>query len=341
MNPLLVLPLLLAPAQGIRTYVLKDKTEIRAEVLGLEGESVRLRAHVTGGTAETTRKISDFVPHSAFNLLRATSPADDVQAHVKLAEFAIENGLVDAARRELLKARDLANDQRLAPDFEHRLVARAVTVLDRLLRQMLEDGRIQDARFIVSQILSANPSRLTDAQKAEFVDLVEGTVEKRKEDAARAKEARADAASSARREQSLEPVRKTVDRGKSMHRQALLASDKAARAIGAFDQAIQAFDSAEKGAGKLMEGSPDDRVLADEAHALVAEAQEYRTSSLLSQASLYVVRSNFNAATGNVNRILADDPENAQALAMRARIELAANEGDWGGAVVGGFGRVR
>ena len=47
-------------------------------------------------------------------------------------------------------------------------------------------------------------------------------------------------------------------------------------------------------------------------------------------ASLYTTRSSFNDAVKSTNAALALDPNNAAALAQRARIEQTANEGiDW------------
>ena len=52
--------------------------------------------------------------------------------------------------------------------------------------------------------------------------------------------------------------------------------------------------------------------------------------SLLSEASLELARGSFNDAMESVNRILVDDADNAQALAMRARIDVQQNDWGWG-----------
>ena len=314
-----------------RTYALKDGKELLAEVLSVDGDRVNLKVHVETGTVEVTRPIADVVPHSAFNIMRTAVPPKDIAAHVKLAEFAIENGLVDAAKRTLTRARELADDQGIEPDLERRLVERAVRILDGLFRQMVKEGRIQDARFFLSQILSRRPSRLSDSQKQELVDLVEREVEAQKSAKASAKQAQANEANSAKRDQTLEPLRKRLEKGKESHRRALMISDKGSQAINEFDQAIRSFDSVQKEGRAQMSRNPNDPALADEVQSLVAEAGQYRTSSLLAQASLQVTRGQFNQATKSVNSVLADDPENSQALAMRARIEIAANEDTgWG-----------
>ena len=68
--------------------------------------------------------------------------------------------------------------------------------------------------------------------------------------------------------------------------------------------------------------------------AITERAQGYVVSTLLDQASLNLTRGQINEAMGKVNNILATDPSNRQAQAMRARIEIAANE-------AAGFGRRR
>jgi tetratricopeptide (TPR) repeat protein len=47
----------------------------------------------------------------------------------------------------------------------------------------------------------------------------------------------------------------------------------------------------------------------------------------LNLASVYATRTSYNKALGEVNQALAIDPQNAQALAARARIEQSANTG--------------
>jgi hypothetical protein len=342
MKALFFAALSLVPAPEIRTFVLKDLGEVRAEVLRIDGDRVQLRVQVEGGTAEATRPLSDFAPQSAFIIMRSETPPDDMAGHLKLAEFAIHNGLVDAGLRELRKARDLAVGKGIDPSHEARLVARGLAVLEEIFRQLVAGGRLQDARVLLTQILSNPKSLLSDAQKQELVNLVEEAEGKKREETARAKEARADAEASARREQQLDPMRRSLDRAKSMQHQALLDSHRASQAINEFGAASQAFASVRREGEQLLKRSPGDATLADEVKAMTEEARQNEASSLLSQASIYVVRGNFNSAMGSVNRVLADDPENSQALAMRARIELAANEGDSVGAgVVGGFGRVR
>ncbi|MGH3115150.1 MAG: hypothetical protein ACRDOP_16940, partial [Gaiellaceae bacterium] len=130
--------LALAPPAAPRTYALKDGKELLAEVLRVDGNRVALKVHVETGTVEVTRPIEDFVPHSAFNILRTAVAPNDIAAHVKLAEFAVENGLIDAARRELRRAREIADDQGIELELEGRLVERAVRILDGLLRQMVK-----------------------------------------------------------------------------------------------------------------------------------------------------------------------------------------------------------
>jgi hypothetical protein len=59
--------------------------------------------------------------------------------------------------------------------------------------------------------------------------------------------------------------------------------------------------------------------------------------SLLSLGSISLIRGQHNKALGYVNTLLVLDPDNQDAKAMRARIEIAANES---GPSIGGTGNV-
>ena len=70
-------------------------------------------------------------------------------------------------------------------------------------------------------------------------------------------------------------------------------------------------------------------VMVRELQVMDQTASDLRVDCLLTGASLYTTRGQFTAAMGNVNQVLAMDPDNRQAQAMRGRIEVAANSG-WG-----------
>jgi hypothetical protein len=328
--PLLLLPFLPLPAIAaqIQTFVLKDKQQIRGEILQREPDRIQLKLSVAGGTMTVWKNISDFDPHSGYRILRDGTPKDDVAGHIKLAGYAIDNGLIAVARRELRNARDLANDENLDPELEKRLLDKAVVVVEDILRRMLAEGKIKDARYALSQIMQA--PRLDDARKAMFHDLVEGKVAEMERARESTQAAEASAAEIAARDKAIKPVQERIDRGKDRRKSALMGSKSFGSASAEFDRAIRDFKDAIKIADQQRRKNPNDRVLIEDLDHLKTQAEDLSNSCLLSQASLSLTHGSYNKAMSKVNQVLAVDENNKQALAMRARIEIAASSGGWG-----------
>ena len=164
---------MVAAAQSVaqsapQSYQLKDNTVIRAEIMSVDKaqDRVEYRFFAGGGSGVTARPLSAFSVHSQFNILRATLDRNDLEGRIELASFAVDNGLIAAGKRELLKARDIANDQGIAPELEERIMDEAVKALDGLLRGMLQQGKMKDAYYVLHEIMAGE--RITDAHMRWF-----------------------------------------------------------------------------------------------------------------------------------------------------------------------------
>ena len=62
-----------------RSYQLKDKTVIRAEIRSVDQarDRVEYQWFAGGGSGVTARKLTDFSPHSQFNMIRSGVDAND------------------------------------------------------------------------------------------------------------------------------------------------------------------------------------------------------------------------------------------------------------------------
>lgn len=318
----------IAPAQGARSYQLKNGDVIQAEILDVDKaqDQVRLKFFQGGGSGIVTRRLSDFSPHSQFNVLRTTIPEGDIEGHVQLAEFAVSNGLIAAGKRELLHARDLANDEGIAPDLEQKLMDQAVTILDGLLQAMLKEGKMNDAKLLLHEIM-AGP-RLTDAQKQHFTDLVAGKSKEIKEANAKARADQRAAELSAEQQRVLKPLQDAMQRGSQLQQQALKSLQNQSQALNAYGAAAREFQAVQQEVEKQTRTYSNDKDLVSELAALSRQAQGDLINCLLGEASIYTTRSSFNQALGMVGQVLAMDSQNQQALNMRARIEIAANSDD-------------
>ena len=323
-----------------RSYQLKDNSVIRAEITSVDQAQDRVEYlwFAGGGSGRTARKLSDFSPHSQFNMIRSGVEANDIEGHVKLAEFAVDNGLIAAGKRELLKARDLANDQAMAPELAERIMDEAVRVLDGLLRGMLAEDKMKDANYVLTEIMAG--TRITDAQKTHFTDLVHSKTAEIEDAKARERADKRAAQLTAERQRQLKPVQDRLQRGKDLERQALLNLKDQTRALNAYQRAVRDFESVQRQAENLTRRHSNDAGFTAELDSLSKQAEDEMITSLLSQASIYTTRGSFNQALGLVGQVLAVDSQNRQALDMRARIEIAANSNS--GFIVGrGIGRIR
>lgn len=328
---------------GVRSYQLKDGTLVRAEIERVDRDRNRVQYtfYAGGGSGRTERSLDEFAPQSQFNMLRSTLAADDVEGRVQLAAFAVDNGLIAAAQREILKARDIAKDIGIAPEVEARIMEEAVKALDGLLRGLLDEGKMKDANFILHEIMAGE--RITEAQKSHFTQLVQSKSRQIQDAAARERATARTAQLSVQRERQLKPLEDRLQRGKSLEQRALQNLSNQSQARSAYNGAVRDFDYVIKAAARLSDRHEDDSDFTAELASLSRQAEDEKISSLLSLASIYTTRGSFNDAMGSVGQVLAMDRENRQALNMRARIEIAANSNSG----IGGFtlgsptGRIR
>lgn len=322
----LCLPWLVAALGEPKSYVLEDGKVIRAEVLSVKGDRVEMRIHQAAGTMTSTMSLAEFAPQSAFNIKRSVTEPDDLEGHLALAEFAAQHNLIATARRELRHCREIAQHQKLDPEFEKHLVRRALTIMRTVLHNLTTAGKSKDARYVLSQIMLLDSDRLSDEDKAGLVDLVQTSLDDKSAAEASASRADDDDATRARRQKLLEPLHTGMDRGRAARRKGMLNSKQPSAALSAFDRAIREFEGVERRAESLVRKNPDDEALDQDLDSLTKEARGYVASTLLDQASVHLMRGQINEAMGRVNRVLAVEPKNRQALAMRGRIEIAANE---------------
>ncbi len=211
--------------------------------------------------------------------------------------------------------------------------------MDGLLRGMLQEGKMRDANYVLTEIMAGD--RITDAQKDHFTDLVHSKTAEIEDAKARDRADKRAARLTAERERQLKPVQDRLQRGKDLEKQALLNLKDQTRALNAYEGAVRDFKSVQRQAENLTRRHSNDADFIGELDSLSRQAEDELITSLLSQASIYTTRSSFNQALGLVGQVLAVDSQNRQALDMRARIEIAANSND--GFIGGGrrIGRIR
>jgi len=305
---------------------LNSGSELRASVLERDGDRYRLQVSISGGTSTNWYGFEDFEDESQVRLLESMVNEGDVAAQFAVAEFALEKNLPEMARRELRRCSQMAD--KLDPDHHDKLGPRAVALTIKLIDAYAELGKLSDARNGVHRILVRRADQLTPEQKAALVKALDDATadQAAKKDAARAEEATQ--RQSRERDRRLQPLTKHLDEANKLRHDGLMSSKSYTKASRLFERSIDKYADVVKDAAKLAEQLSGDPVAMAQLQDISGSASTHLTEVLLADASLDLARGQFSRAMGNVNRILADDPQNKQALSMRARIEVAEN--DWG-----------
>ncbi len=322
----------LPSAKSAQTFYLADKTPLFAEVKSIDSGQATLTVFAGGGSLQRTIALSDFTPTSAFRAMESVASADDANAQLELAKFAADHGLVASARRSLSRARSISGDPKLGADIEATVAKSAANSMIDDFHELLKKGDLLAAQ----RKLDAATNRYPDE-----IDATRGQALAQELVAARAdiergerKEAADRAARDAAKEQDrlLRPLRERLQRGQEAYKRALAESKNTGTASRLLDTAIQNFGTVLEGADELTQKHADDEGLTSEIGRLRASARSQQIAALLASGSLYLVRGSMNAAMGRVNQTLLLDPNNQQALALRGRIEIAANSNNsgWG-----------
>lgn len=314
--------------------VTKAGSGMRAAIVKVEGDRVRLRQPALGGSALMWKPVADFTTRSQYIIKRETCREQNPGDLVACSEFALENDLLNEAKQSLVYAGKVARQLGLKqPDRE--LMARAIRVLHGILRGLVAKGKAGSARNIVRPVVTNPHSYLSDEEKHALLALIEEEVAKRAAARTRERESKkaatADAAQAAKRERLLKPVRTRLDLAEKRRRQALRSSKQPTQSARKLKSAAKQFEQVRKSCANLERKHGNDPELVAGSRELAMRARDGWKDSLLGGASFDLVRGNYNRATDAVNRILAEEPGDTEALHMRARIEVAANSWDWGG----------
>jgi hypothetical protein len=307
---------------------LKSGKRLHGSIVQIDGQRVQLRLSVSGGTSVQWYDIDDFDDRSRVRLRREQVAEGDVLAQLAVAEYAAELGLIDLSRTELRRCAHMLDSGDAAPPAAFR--QRAIDLTLRLLERFCERGDVSEARSAVSRLLTRRSSELSEEEQARFLATVEDAAARLSDGKAAERRAKEDAKTSAARKKHLDAVDKRVAKAQALRRKGLLASRSYSASSRDLRGAVKQFEAALKEIEKLRKKFDDDAVMLAELDAVHAETLDQWKDCLLATGSLELGRGNFGRARDNVQRVLERDPKHAQALAMRARIEVAENEWGWG-----------
>ena len=261
---------------------------------------------------------------SVYLVYASVIPKENGKGQLQLANFARDAGLYEHAARRYGYAREA--DPSLAADVERegaqlrRVAAEACMAKAREARQK---GDEKEAQKWLGTILQRLPN---EPQAAEAAAMVQ-------EGYAREANARDDALEQKMAgllEKDLKKGKEHYDKMIERTRDGLTARNDG-KAESLWKQALKDGDVVLEEIERLAKKYPDDPRVQEGAPKYRQLTIEQMVAVHLHLASQYTVKSSFKAAMTEANAALALDPRSGEALAARARIEQASNEGliDW------------
>ena len=310
----------IAPAQDV--LLLKDGRSIQGRVIAEDPDSVTVSLALDGpGRAVQVIAYADLHPRTVYRLRLGRPEARTAKGQLDLAELALAQGLFEASRRHFARAGALDTAcEDAATDGIARVRRSAAESLLGRARELAAANAPLDASKELGRLLQDYP----DEAAAEEGRKLFSTLAPAREEAERKRVAEATARADEERREAVSPAAAAHARGVKHVTLGLLATKNHAVAVQHFKDALRACEQGLATLRKLAQERPADTALAGIVASMDTRITAHLVETDLHLASLYLVRQTPREALAWANRALALDPENREALAMRARIETAA-----------------
>jgi hypothetical protein len=309
----------------------KDGRSANAQVLGIEGDKARLKLFIMEGTMVVTNPLADFAPESAFAIETAAAKPESFEDQFGLAKKAADMGLIPQAGARARAAIEAAKGTADAAAKESELRGWAAGVLEGKLEEAVAAGNLRDAKRFLQLLTTRLPDQRTEAQLdalAASVDRLEAqATAKRQAD----RQAQLDAKAKAEIVRRLEPIQSKMAAGDKLLRDSYTKAKNTGAAAQASTKAIAEYKAAWKAAQALGEKYPDDAELQAEVASIGDTLHDHAIRAALQAANVLTIQGDYRGALDWANRIIAFDPDNAEAKEMLRTIQLAsaASSGDW------------
>lgn len=331
LHSLILLALVALPASAA-TLKLRDGSTIECKVTSFDADSKTLHVRLANGK-DASYTMDQFDARSVYLVNASLIPEGDPKAQLLAANFAREAGLYAHAARRYGIAAKLDPSLKSTVDAEMvKLRRAAATACMARAREEYAKKDISEAERYLKILVDKLPDEPEAAQARTYLDQYYGQQREKK---IAAVDATADAA-----------LQKDVEEGKKRYAEMVENSKKGLQASGSqsesyFRKALadgKAVLSEIDAIGKKYTDSKTQEQVASYRSTVTDQMIEVH----LSIASKLATQTDYKGAQKEVGSALALDPKNAEALAMRARIEEYASNGwgwGWGGGAVVVSGR--
>ena len=316
---LAVLLALAAPLAASEKIKLKSGKVVQGTAQSYDDAKQVLHFRLTDGK-EMAYPLDQLDARSVYLVHASVVPKDNAKGQLQLANFARDAGIFEHAVRRYGYVEEA--DPSLKPEVDRERAKLRQMAADACMKKAQEARAKNDDRE-AEKWLKVMLERLPDEpQTVDAARLLEANYTKVRNE----KQAKAE-------EELTEEVKRQIKPGKASYERMVENTKKGfsaksdSQAAKLWKSAIQDGEKVLRELDKLNEKYGSDQRVADGVAKYRRLTAEQMIEANLSLASQEMVKSSFKQAQKYCNAALALDTQNPQALAMRARIETAANEG--------------
>ena len=317
---------------GKKLYLRKQGGQaIAGTLLSLDGDVVKLRVQLLGGTAVSTHHLSDFEPASAWRIGVAADPPKDFAGHLRAAKAAAAASLLDQAGREAEAALASVAGTDDYAQREAEVHAWAADALEAGIDRALAERNLDGAHRCLMLLTARLSDQRTEDQLHAIAVKVEAATEAAKAARHDAHHSRADERQRAAVDRHLKPIQKEIAKADKYLGEAIRKSRSTSASAKLCDRAVKEYTKAWKATAKLTASYPDDDHLAMVAAEMNHHIHDSAIRAALHAANVLTNQSDYKGAMDWAQRILAFEPGNKDAKELVKTIQLAeaTASGNW------------
>ena len=330
MKILLVLASFLAVAnaqQSKHLYLSKaDGSTVSGNLVSLQGDEGGLKTKGLGGAHSATYHLADFSPASAWRLEKAANPPTDFATHFALAKKAADYGLETQAGNEARAALKAAKGSDGYEADRKAVHAWAADALEAMVDRSLKENDLKAAQHYLHLLTTRMSDIRTEEQIHAVAARVEAVEDAKKAHARGKREQRMNQKEQATIARHLKPIQAEVDRADAKYKEAVRKSRSTTQSSHLCEESIKLYKSSWKSLQKLMKEHPNDKHLAMVGADLGHHIHDNAIRSALHAASVLTTQSDYKNAMDWARKVLAIEPDNADAKKMVSTIQNAEAE---------------
>ena len=316
--------MLVALALSPEQIRMRNGSDVNGELVEVKEKTVVLRVQESGGVGQIEVPFNAVDRYSLYRLWAPRAEKNGARARLALARWCLDANLPFLGQRQLDAALAVAPELRgeIEPMLDE-VHAKGAKILYDSAVDAVDRNDFAAARRLLSRVLT----EFSDEPEAEDAErLLSGTadremaeVAKRETNSRRRIEARATNAS----KEKLDEAARHHEQGEKADREGLARTKDSSYASGKFREAMSHCRTALRAIRDVQKAEQTSDG-AEAAESLARDVKEHLAQSAINLSSVYSVRRSYHDALAVLNEVLADDPDNGEILAARARVELAA-----------------